>query len=74
MKKYITISNGSYYEFEFEDMVAMNEHTIRLDKVKCSLEYKIDLYKAGIVTCFSSLGSLYIDMDKAKYVGFDFRK
>lgn len=74
MKKYVTITNGRYYEFEFEEMQAMNEHTIRLEKVKCSLEDKINLFNAGIVTCFSNRESMYIDITKAKYVGFDLRK
>lgn len=74
MKKYITISVGRYYEFGFEEMQAHNEHTIRLEKVKCSLEDKIALFNAGIVTCFSNRDSLYIDITKAEYVGFDLRK
>ena len=74
MRKYVTISNGSYYDFEFEDMVVMNEHTIRLEKVKCSLEHKIALFNEGVVTCFSNIDSLYIDLTKAKYVGFELRK
>lgn len=74
MKKYITISKGRYYEFEFDEMQAQNEHTIRLEKVKCSLEDKITLFNAGIVTCFSNRDSMYIDITKAEYVGFDLRK
>ena len=74
MKKYITITNGRYYDFEFEEMQTMNEHTIRLEKVKCSLEDKIALFNAGIVTCFSNIDSMYIDITKAKYVGFELKK
>lgn len=74
MKKYVTITNGRFYEFEFEEMQAMNEQTIMLEKVKCGLEDKIALFNAGVVTCFSNRDSMYIDITKAKYVGFELRK
>ena len=73
-KKYVSIYSGCYYDFEFEEMQAMNEHTIMLEKVKCGLQDKIDLFNAGVVTCFSNIDSLYIDITKAKYVGFELRK
>ena len=76
MKKYvyITVENDWIYEFEFADMRATNSNTIRLADTKCSLEDKISLFNAGIATCFSNVGSIYIDLTKAKYVGFELRK
>lgn len=74
MKKHVTITNGHYYDFEFAEMIAMSENTVRLEKVKCSLEDKIALFNAGIVTCFSNIDSLYIDLTRAKYVGFELKK
>ena len=75
MKKVVTIfTNGTTYEFKFEDMIAQNERVVLLANVSCSLQDKIDLFNAGIATCFSKAGSIYIDITKAKYVAFELRK
>lgn len=76
MKKYVSIvvENDKTYEFEFTDIAkAFGENVIRLSKVNCSLADKISLFNAGIVTCFSNADSLYVDITKAKYVGFELR-
>ena len=76
MKKYATITdeNGTTYEFKFDDMIAQNENVVLLANAVCSLQDKIDLFNAGIATCFSKAGSIYIDITKAKYVSFELRK
>lgn len=76
MKKIVTIvvKNDKTYEFEFADMCAANSNTIRLADAKCSLEDKIALFNAGIITCFYSVGSIYIDTTKAQHVGVELRK
>lgn len=75
MKKVVTIfTEGNTYEFKFEDMIAQNESIVQLAKVNCSLQDKIDLFNAGIATCFSKAGSIYIDITKAKYISFELRK
>ena len=75
MKKYVTIfTEGNTYEFKFEDMIAQNESVVQLANVNCSLQDKIDLFNAGIATCFSKAGSIYIDITKAKYISFELRK
>ena len=75
MKKVVTIfTEGNTYEFKFEDMIAQNESIVQLAKVNCSLQDKIDLFNAGIATCFSKAGSIYIDITKAKYICFELRK
>lgn len=76
MKKYASISfeNDKVIEFEFVDMCATNSNTVRLGGAKCSLEDKINLFDAGIATCFSNVDSIYIDMTKAKYISFENRK
>ena len=76
MKKYVSIviENDKTYEFEFADIAkAFGEDIVRLSKVNCSLEDKISLFNAGVVTCFSNADSLYVDTTKAKYVGFELR-
>lgn len=75
MKKYVSIviENDKTYVFEFAVAEVFGEHVIRLSKVDCSLEDKINLFNAGVVTCFSNKNSLYIDITKAKYIGFELR-
>lgn len=74
MKKVVTIfTNEDKYEFKFEAMIAQNERVVQLINVSCSLQDKIDLFNAGIATCFSKAGSIYIDITKAKYVCFELR-
>lgn len=77
MKNYVSIAieNDRTYEFEFSEMSAtLGTNVVRLSEVKCGLEDKIKMFNAGVVTCFSNVGSIYIDITKAKYVAFEVRK
>ena len=75
MKKYVTIfTDGNTYEFKFEDMIAQNDSVVQLAKVNWSLQEKLGLFNAGIATCFSKAGAIYIDITKAKYISFELRK